>query len=77
MITKNENGLLLDEIFIEKQYRNKGIAGSVLKDIISNTTKNIYLWVYKDNIKAIKLYKKLGFSIKEKTDSRYYMKYFK
>lgn len=77
LITKNENDLLLDEIFIEKQYRNKGIGGLVLNDIISNITENIYLWVYKDNIKAIKLYKKLGFSIKEKTNSRYYMEYFK
>ncbi len=77
LLTKKENDLLLNEIYIEEQYRNKGIGESVLKDIIFNATKNIYLWVYKDNIKAIKLYKKLGFRIKEKTDSRYYMEYFK
>ena len=75
MITKNENGLLLDEIFIEKQYRNKGIGTSIIKGVVSKSNNNVYLWVYKDNIKAIKLYKKLGFLIKEETDSRYYMEY--
>ena len=75
LITKNENGLLLDEIFIEKQYRNKGIGTSIIKGVVSKSNNNVYLWVYKDNIKAIKLYKKLGFLIKEETDSRYYMEY--
>ena len=36
-------------------------------------TKNIFLWVYKENSKAINLYKKLGFTIKQETRSRYYM----
>lgn len=75
LITKNENGLLLDEIFIEEQYRNKGIGTSIIKDIVSKSNNNVYLWVYKDNIKAVNLYNKIGFNIKEKTDSRYYMEY--
>lgn len=77
LLTKNEPGLLLDEIFIEKQYRNKGLGASIIKDIISKTNNNVYLWVYKDNIKAINLYNKLGFNIKEETGSRYYMEYIK
>lgn len=75
LITKNENGLLLDEIFIEEQYRNKGIGTLIIKDIVSKSNNNLYLWVYKDNIKAVNLYNKIGFNIKEKTDSRYYMEY--
>ena len=77
LLTKNEPGLLLDEIFIEEQYRNKGLGASIIKDIISKTNSNVYLWVYKDNIKAINLYNKLGFNIKEETGSRYYMEYIK
>ena len=77
LLTKNEVGLLLDEIFIEEQYRNKGLGASIIKDIISKTNNNVYLWVYKDNIKAINLYNKLGFNIKEETGSRYYMEYIK
>lgn len=75
LITKNEIGLLLDEIFIEEQYRNKGIGTSIIKNIVSKSNNNVYLWVYKDNIKAVNLYNKIGFNIKEKTDSRYYMEY--
>ena len=37
MITKNESGLLLDEIFIEEQYRNKGIGTSIIKDVVSKS----------------------------------------
>lgn len=77
LLTKIVNGILLDEIFIEEQYRNKGIGSTIIKDIITNINCNIYLWVYKDNTKAIKLYKKLGFTIKDETDSRYYMEYLK
>ena len=75
LITKNENGLLLDEIFIEEQYRNKGLGTSIIKDVVSKSNSNVYLWVYKDNIKAFNLYNKIGINIKEETDSRYYMEY--
>ena len=37
--------------------------------------RNIYLWVYKENSKAVLLYKRLGFIIVDETESRYYMKY--
>ena len=33
----------------------------------------VYLWVYIDNIRAVKLYKRLGFKVKEETDKRYFM----
>ncbi len=77
LITKNKDGLLLDEIFLEEQYRNKGIGTTIIKDVVSKANNNVYLWVYKDNIKAVNLYNKLGFNVKEKTDSRYYMEYIK
>lgn len=75
LIRKIDDGLLLDEIFIEKEYRNKGIGSSIIKDYVLNNDYNIYLWVYKDNIKAFNLYKNLGFKIKEETGSRYYMEF--
>ena len=33
----------------------------------------LVIWVYKENIKAISLYKKLGFEVVEETQTRYYM----
>ena len=75
LIRKIDDGLLLDEIFIEKEYRNKGIGSSIIKNYVLDNDYNIYLWVYKDNIKAFNLYKNLGFKIKEETGSRYYMEF--
>ena len=66
-----EDGVLIDEIYLYDEYRNKGI-GTDLINSVSNP--NIYLWVYKNNVKAISLYRKLGFDVIEETDTRYKMK---
>lgn len=75
LIRTLKNGILLDEIFIEDKYRNKGIGTAVINDLVLKHQKNIFLWVYKDNIKAFNLYKKLGFKIDSETKTRYYMKF--
>lgn len=67
-------GKLIDEIYIEKEFRNNGIGTDIIRKMLENN-RNIYLWVYKENKKAISLYKRLGFIIVDETDSRYYMKY--
>jgi len=74
LLTDKDDGILLDEIYIEEEYRNKGIGTDIIKNVISNNDI-IYLWVYKENLKAVSLYKKLGFNVIETTESRYYMKY--
>ena len=67
-------GKLIDEIYIEKEFRNNGIGTDIIRKMLENN-RNIYLWVYKENEKAVSLYKRLGFIIVDETDSRYYMKY--
>ena len=74
LLTNNDSGKLLDEIYLEEKYRNKGIGTKIIMDILNNNDV-VYLWVYKENKKAISLYKKLGFNVIEETESRYYMKY--
>ena len=74
LITNNDDSISLDEIYLEKDYRNKGIGTKIIKKLISEN-KSVYLWVYKLNEKAISLYKKLGFEIIDETENRYYMKY--
>ncbi len=74
LLTNTDDRILLDEIYLEEEYRNKGIGTDIIKEVINNNGI-IYLWVYKENVKAISLYKKLGFSVIEETESRYYMKY--
>ena len=69
-----ENAKLLDEIYLEKEFRNKGIGTDIIRIIIENN-ESVYLWVYKENIKAVSLYKRLGFKIIDETESRYYMEY--
>lgn len=61
--------VLLDELYNEEQYRNNGIGTNIIKDIIDNNEK-VNLWVYKNNIKAFNLYKKLKFIVIEETESR-------
>ena len=74
LLTNKDDGILLDEIYLEEEYRNKGIGTDIIKEVIDNYDI-IYLWVYKENLKAISLYKKVGFVVIEETESRYYMKY--
>lgn len=74
LLTNKDDGKLLDEIYLEKEYRNKGIGTEIIRDILGNNDI-VYLWVYKENEKAISLYKKLGFNVIDETESRYYMKY--
>lgn len=76
LVVKKEDGVLLDEIYIQEEYRNKGIGTNIITNILQNNSV-VYLWVYKENVKAISLYKKLKFQIIEETDTRYYMKYSK
>ena len=74
LLTDTEEGKLLDEIYLESEYRNHGIGSSIIKNIIQDHNI-IYLWVYILNKNAIALYQKLGFAIICETDSRYYMRY--
>lgn len=74
LITDLKEGKLLDEIYLEKEFRNTGIGTDIIRKMLEKN-KNIYLWVYKENEKAISLYNRLGFIIVDETDSRYYMKY--
>lgn len=74
LVGNKDDGVLLDEIYLEENYRNKGIGTDIIKKVILKNNI-VYLWVYKLNIKAISLYIKLGFKIIEETETRYYMKY--
>lgn len=76
LITDKNDGKLLDEIYLEEEYRNQGIGTGIIASIL-NQNKIVYLWVYKANTNAIKLYERLGFKVIKETDTRYYMKYSK
>lgn len=73
LVTKEKEGVLLDEIYIEEEFRGKGLGTDIIKKIISQN-KVVYLWVYKENKIALSLYKRLGFFVVEETESRIKMK---
>ena len=58
----------LDNIYVLKEYRNRGIASSLMEFMINEGKKkkiiNITLEVREDNTNAINLYKKYGFTEK-------------
>lgn len=74
LVEKYKDGYLLDEIYIDKEFRNNGIGTNIIKNILHDKLI-VYLWVYKNNEKAIELYFRLGFNIVLETETRYFMKY--
>ena len=72
-IENKDDGLLINELYLEENNRNNGIGTRILKQVLMEHDI-VYLWVYKLNKRAISLYKKLGFSIIDETETRYYMK---
>jgi len=63
-----QKSVYLDDIFIKKRFRRKGIACNLMKELIKNTKqkniKKIKLGVDVKNKKAIKFYKNLNFKTK-------------
>ena len=62
-LIRNENDtVLLDEVYLDSEYRGKGIGTKIIKDIIDNNHK-VSLWVYKNNIKDISLYQRFLYQL--------------
>ncbi len=72
LVEPKEDAALLDEIYLEKEYRGKNIGTTIIQNLIESYPK-IILWVYKENVRALKLYHKLGFQVEEETQTRYLM----
>jgi len=69
-----ENGVLIDELYLEEKWRNKGIGTQLIKSVISKN-EDVYLFVYAKNEKAILLYKRLGFKVVKEQGEKFLMKY--
>ena len=76
LVTEKEDSITLDEIYLEEEYRNKKIGTNIITNILKSNPL-VYLWVYKENTKAISLYKKMKFKVTNETETRYYMEYSK
>lgn len=75
---EEEDKMELDDFYIIDSYQNKGIGSIVLDKCIRDTNKTIFLYVFRKNERAIKLYKRFGFEIiKNIKNSRYIMEFSK
>lgn len=71
-------------LFVTKIGQGKGIADTLLKnathDMLKNRVNTAFLWVFKDNIRAINFYKKKGFyhdgkKLKDRFDNAVELRY--
>lgn len=64
----------LDDLYILPEYRGQGIGRLVVKKCCAETEKPVYLYVFRRNEGAVRLYQRLGFEIvQEVGSSRYIM----
>ena len=73
LLVQKEDDMLLDEIYLEEKFRGAGIGTDIIKNVVKDNNV-VNLWVYKQNERAISLYKKLGFVVVDETEQRYYMR---
>ena len=62
LVLPYEDGYIIDEIYLFKEFRNNGIGTEIIKKLLKEYN-SLYVWVYKNNEKAIKLFKRLGFML--------------
>ncbi|MFX0205686.1 MAG: GNAT family N-acetyltransferase [Candidatus Hodarchaeota archaeon] len=66
----------LSLIEIVPEYQNKGIGTTLIKDLILKArkkNKKLTLQVLKVNIMALKLYRRLGFTVEDENKTHYFM----
>ena len=60
LVLPYEDGYIIDEIYLFKEFRNNEIGTNIINKL-KREYENLYLWVYKNNTKAIRLFERLGF----------------
>ena len=66
----DDNGIYIYNLAITPEYRRRGLADYLIKQILKIKCPYFYLWIDYDNIQAMKLYEKNGFIIDKQYDSK-------
>lgn len=67
---QNESSMEIDDFYILNEFRNRGVGTETLRKLKSSTDMPISLFVFKNNLGAIKFYEREGFKFKEDIDER-------
>nr|MBQ8245206.1 GNAT family N-acetyltransferase [Oscillospiraceae bacterium] len=66
----------LDSLFIFPEYQGNGIGTEVIRTCLNASGGKLFLYVFKDNTGALRLYERMGFQIvKEARKTAYLMEY--
>ena len=55
----------LDDLYVLPSFRGQGIGSQILRKCMEEADKPIYLYVFSRNIRAISLYERFGFTVRE------------
>ena len=55
----------LDDVYVLPAFQGQGLGSEILKRCIAASKKDIYLYVFRNNIRAIKFYERFGFTVRE------------
>ena len=55
----------LDDVYVLSSYQSRGIGSQIMEKCIAESKKNLYLYVFSANTRAISFYKRFGFSVRE------------
>ena len=74
-LTEESGQCELDDLYVLPQFRGQGIGTAIVCRCITQTNKPLYLYVFKGNAGAVKLYTRMGFSVAENVStSRFIMR---
>ncbi len=61
IVVPYKKGVMIDEIYLFDEYRNKGIGASIINKVRENNNFT-YIWLYKNNRDMLRFLKRLGFA---------------
>ena len=73
-LKEKDGSYTLKNVFIEPEYRGRGLCTKFLECVLKKYTGTIFLTVLKNNDPALKCYEHLGFKVIDEGNSTFYMK---
>lgn len=55
----------LDDLYVLPSFQNRGIGSQILRKCIAESEKPLYLYVFTGNTRAIALYQRFGFHVRQ------------